>query len=118
MPFGLVALALIPLVIAQTSPRPHRIDARAPWLLLLGVVAMVFGLINAGGAGWSDPVTLVSLAVAVAMATVFVAVERRVDEPLVPLRLFAQRTTSAAYLAMLLVPAVMVGMYFFTAHFL
>jgi EmrB/QacA subfamily drug resistance transporter len=118
VPFGIVVLALAPLVLAETAHRPHRIDGYGTITSTLGIAALVYGLIRAGGDAWTDLVTITALVVAAAALSAFVAIERGVPEPLLPLRLFASTVTASAYTAMLLVPAVMVGMYFFTAQFL
>lgn len=118
VPFGIVVLALAPIVLAETAHRPHRIDAYGTITSTVGIAALVYGLIRAGGNAWTDPATVTALVVAAAALSAFIAIERSVPEPLLPLRLFASRVTASAYTAMMLVPAVMVGMYFFTAQFL
>jgi predicted MFS family arabinose efflux permease len=47
-----------------------------------------------------------------------VAVEARAAQPVVPLRLFADRARAASYLSMLLLAAAMFGMFFFLVQFL
>lgn len=118
VPFGLAVAAMIPLVIAETPRTPHRMDVMGTLSSVIGVTALVYGLIQAGRDGWIDVVTISSIALALLMLAIFAMVERRVHEPLVPMRLFQRRAASAGYVTMLLVPAVMVGMYFFTAQYL
>lgn len=65
-------------------------------------MALSSGLAGAGEAGWTATGTLVPLGLAAAGLATFVAVERRVTDPLVPLGVFRRRTTSTA-----LVPLVM-----------
>jgi predicted MFS family arabinose efflux permease len=54
----------------------------------------------------------------VVLLAAFVAVERRADEPITPLSLFADRTRSGAYVARMLLFAGMTGMFFFLTQFL
>lgn len=66
----------------------------------------------------SDRLALVAFALGAGLLAGFVAIERRAQQPLVPLRLFERSATASAYLAMLLVPAVLLGMYFFITQYM
>ncbi len=54
---------------------------------------------------------------ALLLLAVFVVVERRTTQPIVPLRLFAGRERSGAYLARMLYMGAMMGFFFFTAQY-
>jgi EmrB/QacA subfamily drug resistance transporter len=54
----------------------------------IGLGLLIFGLIEAPGAGWSAPRVWASLATGVLALAAFVAVERRSAHPMVPLGLF------------------------------
>jgi predicted MFS family arabinose efflux permease len=79
---------------------------------------IVFGLVEAGSAGWSSARTVGSLFAGVILLAVFVATERGAEEPVLPLRLFAHSTRSTANAARGLVYAGMYGMFFFLGQFL
>jgi predicted MFS family arabinose efflux permease len=83
----------------------------------LGTTSLVYGFIRAAEAGWNDGLTLSAFALAALLLTGFVAVERRARQPIMPLRLLAGRTRAGAYLNMLLLPAAMIGMFFFLTQF-
>jgi len=87
---------------------------------VLGAVALggvVFALIEQGQRGWGDPVVLGSAALGVAAGIVFVTVERRARQPMLPLSIFHAHdfavgnvATAAIYAAFTLGP-LMVGLY-------
>lgn len=79
---------------------------------------MVYGFIRAGAEGWGDGLGVVAFIAAVVLLASFVTIEQRAEQPLMPLRLFERRVTASAYATMLLVPAVLLGMYFFIVQFL
>ena len=56
-----------------------------------------YGVVRAGTDGWGDPVSTTALVVAAALMTVFVAVERAVAEPTLPLGLLRHRVRLGAY---------------------
>lgn len=92
VPFGLIALA------ASTTMRiPHQERVRRPidWLgslVLVGATLCLLLVVTLGGEtySWSSPVIVVLGAGACVLAAAFIAVERRVAEPVLPLRLFSE----------------------------
>ncbi|MER6015989.1 hypothetical protein [Streptomyces bluensis] len=48
----------------------------------------------------------------------FLAIEKRADQPIVPLRLFTRRTRAGAYVNLLLIAATLTSMWFFLVQFL
>ena len=78
----------------------------------------MLGLVEAGTDGWSSLVTLGSLAVGAFLLGLFVRIETRAEEPIVPLRLFASGTRTAANVSRGLMYAGMYGMFFFVGQFL
>jgi predicted MFS family arabinose efflux permease len=82
------------------------------------MVGLVYGLVRAADAGWSDPGTTGALTAGVLLLAAFVAVERRAAQPILPLRLFASRERSGAYAARLLFLGGMMGFWFFTTQYL
>jgi EmrB/QacA subfamily drug resistance transporter len=118
VPLGLAILAAGPRVLTETPLVARRFDLLGTATSTIGVTALVFGLIRAGQSGWSDVVGLLAFLAAAVLLPVFVVVERRVEQPLLALRLFERRATASAYAAMLLVPAVMVSMAFYTAQYM
>ncbi len=98
LPLGVIAL----IVLAVTLPkqglrRTHSIDYIGAGLLavaLSGVTLMAD--ISGTGYTWSSPVMLSLAAISVVALFFFVIVERRAPEPVLPMRLFAQRTFSVS----------------------
>jgi EmrB/QacA subfamily drug resistance transporter len=100
-----VAVAALVLSIAPIVLRENRADDR-PRLDLPGaitvtaaLVAGVYGLSRAGERSWGDPHSWVSLLVAVVLLAVFVAIERKVSQPLVSMRILTRRTIGWGNLA-------------------
>ena len=79
-----------------------RIDAGGALLLTTSVLALVYGLGQAAGPGLRSAGTLVPLAGAAALLSLFAVRERRHRQPLVPPALFAVRGLIRANVAMLM----------------
>jgi EmrB/QacA subfamily drug resistance transporter len=116
VPAALAAVRLLPRDAAQTS-RP-RIDLAGTLTASVGLFALVFGFSNAETHGWGSPVTIAGLAAAAGLLAAFVAVERRVENPLLPLRVVADRARGGGFLALGIVGAGMFGVFLFLTYFM
>jgi EmrB/QacA subfamily drug resistance transporter len=99
IPFGALAMALIATGLAGERAPTRRpvIDYAGLGLFAGGITALLLGVVEAGRPGpWTRPGVLWLLAVAALALTLFVAVERRAREPIVPLGLFGNRVVLAA----------------------
>ena len=89
-----------------------RVDWGGAFLATLGLGAIVYALISAGGGGWS-PSDIVVFLVGVLALVLFLVVEKREPSPMMPLVLFANRNFSAINLMTLLLYAALGGALFF-----
>ncbi|MEU6587044.1 MFS transporter [Nocardia sp. NPDC046763] len=91
---ALVALRWLPRIPRQ----PGRLDIPGAITATAGVAAVVYGFIRAAAQGWDDGITLTALIGGAVVVIAFLFVERRADQPLLPLALFADRNRAAAYM--------------------
>lgn len=113
VPIGLVAAALAPRVLPESERHTGRLDVPGAVSGTIGLLAIVYGLSRAGSHGWDDAQTVVSLVAGVVLLVLFAVIELRVENPLLPFRLFAHRTRAASFVAMMLAPAAMFAMFFY-----
>jgi EmrB/QacA subfamily drug resistance transporter len=99
------------------DPAVH-IDWPGTVLVVSGLVAVVYGLSEAETKGWGAPTTVVLLAAGVVLLAAFVLVERRVQHPLLPLRIVLDRFRGGAYLAIGLSAMGMFGIFLFLTYYL
>jgi EmrB/QacA subfamily drug resistance transporter len=96
---GIVAaLAIIP----ESRGAASRPDLLGALLSMIGMTALVWGVINSAQHGWNSPSTLGGFAVAVIGLGAFAWWERRVAEPMLPLTLFRDRNFAGASLSIVL----------------
>ncbi|MFE0676015.1 MFS transporter [Streptomyces sp. NPDC058867] len=103
VPVALAVLVVAPTVLKESRPaaRP-RLDVPGAVAVTLGLLAVVLGLTRAGERGWGSADALVPLAAGAALLLVFVAVERRVSAPLVPVTVLRKRSVAWGNVAGLL----------------
>jgi EmrB/QacA subfamily drug resistance transporter len=102
LPIGLATVLLGARTIPETADRGHA--ATDPAGQIAGVVwlaALTIGLIQAGTHGWSGTATLVPLAIAAVGFAAFLIIEARNPHPMLPLKLFTDRTFAIANVASL-----------------
>lgn len=111
-------IALAPRFLPETGKCRGRFDLFGALSATLGVGALVFGIIHTADAGWASPVTVAAVFVGAALLAAFVLIERRAAQPIMPLRLFASRRRTGAYIARFLYLGAMIAFFFFTTQFL
>ncbi len=117
-----VPIAVLMIVAARRglpafAPRRGRFDALGALASTLGMGALVFGIIEAAEQGWAAPVTVVALAAGVLVLGLFVVNERRARQPIMPLRVLADRGRAGAAVARLLFAGTMIAFFFFTTQY-
>jgi EmrB/QacA subfamily drug resistance transporter len=93
VPVSVAAVVLAGHVLPHSVHGAHRrFDWTGAVAITAAVVALVHGALGIADHGWRSPTVLASLAGSVLLLAVFVAIERRTTDPLVPLDLFRSRT--------------------------
>jgi DHA2 family multidrug resistance protein-like MFS transporter len=116
----IVAVALLAgwaLVPESRDPHATPLDPVGALLSIVGLVALVYGIIKAPDYGWTDPVTLGGFAVAAVSLAVFVAWELRSKHPMLNIGFFRNPRFSAASVSVTLVFfALNGGLFILTQH--
>lgn len=122
VPIGalLVFMALRHLPAAGRRPdrRHGRLDILGAATSTVGMTALVYGTVRSADDGWSDLLTVTSLAAGIGLLAVFVLVERSAAHPVMPLHLFADRVRTGAYLARFCFIGAMITYFLFLSQFL
>jgi EmrB/QacA subfamily drug resistance transporter len=93
------ALAGVRLLHHVPVPSRPRLDIAGTLTASSGLFAIVFGLSRAETDGWGEPVTIGFLAAAGVLLLAFLALQRRVRHPLLPLAVVADRNRGASFVA-------------------
>ena len=117
VPIGITLAVATPFVLPESERVRGHFDLPGALTSTLGLAALVYGFIHAASDGWNEPVTLASFDVAIVLLSWFLFIEARSTQPLMPLRLFRNRSRSGSYVVMLTVGAAMFGMFFFLTQF-
>jgi EmrB/QacA subfamily drug resistance transporter len=102
----------------QPAPNRPRLDIPGTIVASAGLFSLVYGLAHAESDGWGDPVTVGFLGAAVLLLVSFVAIQRRVASPLLPLRVVTDRNRGGAFLAIAMGSAGLFGVFLFLTFYL
>lgn len=115
IPFVLFAGALAWRVLPETPrERSGTFDVAGAALMALSVAPLLFALSESTRLGWSSPLVIACLVIAPVSLVGFVTVERRVADPLLPLRYFARRNFTAPIIALAFLNAAYMGSFILT----
>jgi len=117
-PIGIVTALLAPRLLAESESHPGELDLPGAVTGTLGLLGIVYGISRAGTNGWTDTWTLASLAAGLVLVASFLMIERRVEHPLLPVRVFLNRTRAARFVAMFFAPAAMFALFFYLSQYI
>ncbi|RFA12522.1 MFS transporter [Subtercola boreus] len=96
VPIGIISVPLALLALPNTFGARLRADVLGLALVGLGVLGIVYGIVRGNDAGWSSLEVVGSLALGAVLLAAFIVWESRTSAPLLPLRLFHDRSFSIA----------------------
>src|SRR6202165_3961190 len=121
LPVGLIAIAVLWFSFPNVRPviRERRIDFLGAATLVAGVVPLLLALSWGGNDyPWTSPVIVGLFTIATIMLIIFILVERRAPEPIIPLSLFTNSVVTTSVLALTLMAVRMFGTILFIPLFI
>jgi EmrB/QacA subfamily drug resistance transporter len=119
IPIALAAAAgALSLLADQARTAKVALDIPGTLTATSGLVALVYGFAQAEVNGWGGRSTLGFIALGVVLLGAFVAVQRQVAHPLLPLRIVLNRTRGGAFLALAVNTAALLSVFLFLTYYL
>ncbi|WP_433326260.1 MFS transporter [Spirillospora sp. CA-294931] len=119
IPVALVAAVGGYLVLSDARPEGHaRFDFLGVLLVSGGLVSIVYACSEAESEGWGSTLVVGLFAIGAALLAAFVAVESKISQPLLPLRVLASRTRGGAYLAVAVAVVGLFGAFLFNTYYM
>jgi EmrB/QacA subfamily drug resistance transporter/deazaflavin-dependent oxidoreductase (nitroreductase family) len=109
-----IALALLASrVLPATEARAGRLDLPGAISVTGAMTLLVYGLSRAATHGWTDNLTVATLGMGAALLVLFLVIEMRSRQPLMPLSIFANRNRSGAFALRMVAGATTLAVLFF-----
>ena len=119
VPLGLIALiGTYAWVRESRDPAARRLDWPGQVTVAAGMFLLVLALLRGNTDGWGSARTVAELAGAAAMLIAFVAIERRVTSPMLPLGMFKRRDFTAAQIAAFAISSTFFAIYLYITLYL
>lgn len=120
VPIGIAALVITSLALKMpVVKRKHKIDYLGALTIVVAVTSLILYLEWRGKEyGWGEPLAVVLLSLFVGGVAVFYFVERRAEEPIIPMRLFANQVFRIGGLYAFLAGIAMFGVIIFLPLYL
>ncbi|MCX4761100.1 MFS transporter [Streptomyces sp. NBC_01275] len=113
VPIGVAVALALPRFVAETPRHAGRFDVAGALTGTAGTTSLVYAFIRVSSDGWGDLQAQLGFSAAAALLAGFALVESRAGQPIMPLRLFANRDRAGGYAGVLLLPAGMFGAFYF-----
>ncbi|TIU44449.1 MAG: MFS transporter, partial [Mesorhizobium sp.] len=119
LPIGIIVMAVLAFAMrSRFNEKKHHVDYLGGALLAIGTTAIVYWGYHVLDPSGPDTFTFVLPLLALVAIILFIMVERRAGEPIVPLRLFAISTVSIVSGVSLVAGTVTLGMFFYFALYM
>ncbi len=120
LPIGVAVFVLCFFLLPKSrrQANPGRLDIGGAVTVTAALMLAVYAIVNGNEAGWISVRTTALLAAAALLLALFLAIEARVKQPLVPLGLFRSRNVSVANIVGVLWAAAMFAWFFISALYL
>jgi EmrB/QacA subfamily drug resistance transporter len=115
---GVAVFGALSLLRNEVPADKPRLDLPGTLTASAGLFALVYGFSHAAETSWGNATTLGFLAAGVVLLAVFVALQRRVAHPLLPLRVVLDRDRGGSYLAVGLAGIAIFGVFLFLTYYL
>jgi EmrB/QacA subfamily drug resistance transporter len=113
VPVGLAVAALTPKLLPKGVKQKGNIDYTGALSITGALVLLVYAIVTANDIGWMSVQTISLLSIAGLMFALFLTIQRRKKEPLIPLDIFRIPNLLASNIAMALLGASWIPMWFF-----
>ncbi|GIM48273.1 MFS transporter [Collibacillus ludicampi] len=110
VPFGILAILLLGFALHENiEKRRHAIDYLGAVMLSVSMTALLLGLLQGQEHKWTSVYIIALFVIAVVAFAVFLFIETRVEEPIVPLDLFRHSVISISTVVSFMIGAVLMG---------
>lgn len=118
VPIAALVMLVTPFVLPRVDGHGGRLDVPGALTVSGGVALVVYGLVRAPSVGWGSSQTVFDFVAGVVVLAIFVVIEHRAIQPLIPLAFLRHRNRAGGYAIMMLFGASMLSLLYFLTQFL
>jgi EmrB/QacA subfamily drug resistance transporter len=119
IPIGIYALAITRKYVRESrDPNARRIDWAGQTVLTAGLFLLTLGLLRGNDVGWGSSEIVAELSASVLLVALFVLIEQRVKDPMLPLRFFRIPSFTGAQVAAFSISASLFAVYIYATIYM
>ncbi|MCC2507988.1 MFS transporter [Bacillus cereus] len=118
IPIGIIGLLMAYFIVSSSPGKKGNLNIFNHILGIITLAGLSFTLIEGPSLGWSSSSIIIALIVTIVTATLFISIERRVKDPIIPMKLFNNSSFSSANLVGFLINFALFGGIFMFGLFL
>jgi EmrB/QacA subfamily drug resistance transporter len=119
LPIGIAVYGFcLGLLRPDAASAPGKLDGWGALTITAALMLAVYGIVDGNHAGWTSAQTLALLGGAIVLLAAFLAIEMKIEAPLMPLGLFRVRTVAAANILGVFWAAAMFAWFFLSALYM
>ncbi|MGK9185313.1 MFS transporter [Priestia filamentosa] len=118
VPIGILILLLSPGLLKKSIRRNGRIDYTGAFSVTAAIVLLVYGIVTAEHNGWSSPSTIWTLIIGILLFILFIFIQAKKREPLLPLRIFKIPNLAAGNIALIMLNGMWIPFNYFIMLYL
>ena len=119
IPIGIAALAITRKYVRESrDPNARRIDWAGQTALTAGLFLLTLGLLRGNDAGWRSTEIVAELSASVALIGLFLLIESRVKDPMLPLRFFRIPSFTGAQVSAFSISASLFAVYIYATIYM
>lgn len=113
IPIGLLVLALCKNYLLKGNKSIGKVDWTGAILATLALILLVYAIVSTEVAGWASFQTIGLISVAIVLLIIFITMQKRKTNPLLPLHIFKATNLTAGNVVMALMAAAWIPLWFF-----
>lgn len=113
IPLGLIVLLASPRLLLTGATQKGKVDIAGAILATAALVLMVYTIVSAEHAGWQSLQTIGLLGLSLVLFIVFITIQKRKSDPLIPMDIFRVPNLSPGNLVMALLAGAWIPLWFF-----
>ena len=113
IPIGLLVVMASPRYLQKGDKRKGKVDVIGSILATLSLVLIVYAIVTAETNGWASLSTLSLLVISILLFGLFITIQKKKDQPLIPLSIFKTPNLSAGNIVMALLAGAWIPLWFY-----
>lgn len=113
IPMGIIVMLVSPSLLLPGAKQKGKVDLLGALIATVALITLVYAIVTGEQAGWASAQTIGLIITSLVLTVIFVQLQKRNDQPLVPLSIFKAFNLSSGNMVMALMAASWIPLWFY-----